>query len=178
MGLPIQLLLNPAPESDHGPPKHSEYGTGPQQEPVADSWAYAIRQHGGNSPPVLRENCPLANGTAHDESSFTQHSPDSTTPPSDILLPPISWEDSSQPTGLVRTTRRANSRRGGNSHGTFSFAISQANAGPRRRGPLSAEQRKRTALIRKMGACWNCRRKKVSVSSPKSLSRPCEARPL
>ncbi len=36
----------------------------------------------------------------------------------------------------------------------------------RRTGPLSALQRERAALIRKLGACSDCRRRRVAVSAP------------
>lgn len=35
----------------------------------------------------------------------------------------------------------------------------------RRTGPLSAEQREKAALIRKLGACTDCRRRRVAVST-------------
>jgi len=50
----------------------------------------------------------------------------------------------------------------------------QRKASRRRTGPLSSEQRKRAALIRKLGACADCRRRRVAVSTqpvPKSLTQ-------
>jgi hypothetical protein len=65
-------------------------------------------------------------------------------------------------------------------HGIFS-ARDGSNVGPQRRasrrrtGPLTAIQRDRAHLIRKMGACPDCRRRRVAVSfhSPVSSSRLC-----
>lgn len=39
-------------------------------------------------------------------------------------------------------------------------------ASRRRTGPLSAQQREKAALIRKLGACTDCRRRRVAVSFP------------
>ena len=39
-------------------------------------------------------------------------------------------------------------------------------ANRRRTGPLSAEQREKAALIRKLGACPDCHRRRVAVSHP------------
>lgn len=40
----------------------------------------------------------------------------------------------------------------------------------RRTGPLTAEQREKAALIRKLGACMNCRRRRVAVGCGPSIS--------
>jgi hypothetical protein len=51
-------------------------------------------------------------------------------------------------------------------------------ASRRRTGPLSQQQREKAALIRKLGACPDCRRRRVAVSLhpvliiPSSLLRP------
>ena len=50
-------------------------------------------------------------------------------------------------------------------------------ASRRRTGPLSREQREKAALIRKLGACNDCRRRRVAVSqAPCSPSRSALAR--
>jgi hypothetical protein len=41
----------------------------------------------------------------------------------------------------------------------------QRRASRRRTGPLTAVQRERAHLIRKMGACSDCRRRRVAVST-------------
>lgn len=45
-----------------------------------------------------------------------------------------------------------------------SDVVAQRRASRRRTGPLSALQRERAALIRKLGACSDCRRRRVAVS--------------
>ena len=45
-------------------------------------------------------------------------------------------------------------------------------ASRRRTGPLSAQQREKAALIRKLGACADCRRRRVAVSFVTLLSSP------
>jgi hypothetical protein len=47
-----------------------------------------------------------------------------------------------------------------------SDVVAQRRASRRRTGPLSAVQRERAALIRKLGACNDCRRRRVAVSVP------------
>jgi len=42
--------------------------------------------------------------------------------------------------------------------------VTQRRPSRRRTGPLSAVQRERAALIRKVGACGDCRRRRVAVS--------------
>jgi hypothetical protein len=48
---------------------------------------------------------------------------------------------------------------------------SNRRASRRRTGPLSAAQREKAALIRKLGACPDCRRRRVAVSSKFTLGR-------
>lgn len=43
----------------------------------------------------------------------------------------------------------------------------------RRTGPLSAEQRKKAAVIRKIGPCQDCRRRRVAVSNPQFFCNMC-----
>lgn len=45
-------------------------------------------------------------------------------------------------------------------------SVANRRASRRRTGPLSAIQRERAALIRKLGACTDCRRRRVAVSLP------------
>jgi hypothetical protein len=47
----------------------------------------------------------------------------------------------------------------------------QRRASRRRTGPLTAVQRERAHLIRKMGACPDCRRRRVAVSSATRLDK-------
>lgn len=48
----------------------------------------------------------------------------------------------------------------------------QRRASRRRTGPLTAVQRERAHLIRKMGACPDCRRRRVAVRTPPPLLSP------
>lgn len=51
-------------------------------------------------------------------------------------------------------------------------AVNNRGPGRRRTGPLSREQRVRAAMIRKLGACQDCRRRRVAVGSPEFYVPP------
>ncbi|KAL2022927.1 hypothetical protein VTK56DRAFT_4142 [Thermocarpiscus australiensis] len=155
MGLPIQLLLNPAPNVP-GVSKSRDLRGTRQQSLVGAQPSTISRPSRAAQSTIRKRTSSTSSATAASTLATTSSANRSA---ANRCITPDRWLPSS-PTAAAWA--REVKARGLNPRGTVSFSVNAGSSGPRRRGPLSAEQRKRTALMRKMGACLSCRRKKVS----------------
>lgn len=146
--LAISQLLNPAPDSDR--PSNIDRYADPYQ---VEQDPQPISQTSKRGSPYYTTSTFRA--TTIQQSSWSSPSPGLTS---------TSWTPSGLGASQVASQSRVPRGSEANVGTTLSFSISAAGSGPRRRGPLTEEQRKRTAYMRKIGACAECRRKKVSVS--------------
>lgn len=163
----MQLLLNPAPSKPEISAKCRDSCMKPPRHMVHSVWQRSHTQSGYASQQTTMNEMSHSPSLPEFHSSARGSSTIHSTPgPSPV---PSAW--ATTPSSAALRTRDI-SRSRGILRGTISFSINTSctGPGPRRRGPLSAEQRKRTALMRKMGACVNSRRKKVSISRHLSCS--------
>lgn len=151
--------MQPAPGLAEAPPNNEESRNGSNLAASPESQSSPGEHDGHNgsaSPPVRKDTISSTSTTATTTSTVaTITSNDTTATALSIESPTHSF----------------------NGHAVFSVADAQ---GPiitphrinsslrpsrRRTGPLSAEQRERAALIRKLRACPDCRRRRVAVST-------------
>lgn len=149
--------MHPAPKLAEAPPKSDE------QRP---------RQHSPASP----EN---ANSHAGPNGSLEQHAHHSDHPASQPVRKDTNSSTSTNATAATLATLASNESAATTysveaspsfpSQAVFSVkdgsdVVAQRRPSRRRTGPLSNLQRERAALIRKLGACSDCRRRRVAVS--------------
>ena len=135
--------MHPAPSLAEAPPKTDEARPG-QQRPMSPG--EAGRQTPSASPPMRKDTTSSISTTATNATAATITSGDTIA---------TSYSVESSPTF---TTQAIFSVKDG------SDMSNSRRANRRRTGPLSAEQREKAALIRKLGACPDCRRRRVAVS--------------
>lgn len=130
-----------------------------QSTPHGDHRHEHDRHNGSASPPVRKDTISSTSTTATTSTDATVTSNDTTATALSIESPSHSYNGqavfSAAEGDPILTPHRINS----------SLRPSR-----RRTGPLSAEQRERAALIRKLRACPDCRRRRVAVSTGASLS--------
>lgn len=139
------------------------------------------------APPTTNESRPGHNPSA----SPASHSPRDSHGPGSPSSPPVRKDTTSSTSTIATTATLATGTSGetaptvyGNLEASPNFttqavfsvkdgadAAANRRASRRRTGPLSAVQRERAALIRKLGACSDCRRRRVAVSPIRFLVR-------
>ena len=149
--------MHPAPNLAEAPPTESDEPRPLQHLPASPENHIAAHgtsenhvQHpddtSGASPPVRKDTNSSTSTTATVATLATITSPETPTTPYSVNGSP------------TFTTQAVFSARDGTN------VVSQRRASRRRTGPLTALQRERAHLIRKMGACVDCRRRRVAVS--------------
>lgn len=137
--------MHPAPNVAEAPPDKSTE-TNVAADAAADD---LVRQLDGTSPPVRKD-------TTSSTSTVTTNSTLATITTNETPGTPYSVDASPTSYGAQGVF---SARDGSN------IASQQRRANRRRTGPLTAAQRERAHLIRKMGACNDCRKRRVAVSS-------------
>lgn len=139
--------MHPAPSLAEAPPKTDQRPMSPGE---------VGRQTPSASPPMRKDTNSSISTTATNATAATITSGDTNA---------TSYSVESSPTF---TTQAIFSVKDG------SDMSNSRRANRRRTGPLSAEQREKAALIRKLGACPDCRRRRVAVSFPlQTISDDC-----
>lgn len=154
--------MHPAPSLAEAPPKSETPHPGQQQPVAGEVQKQGHHQNQNHEPNGTRENhADQADGNPPPVRKDTTSST-STNGTMASLATLASNESTATGYSVERSPGFASqavfSVRDGNEVGT------QRRASRRRTGPLSAIQRERAALIRKLGACNDCRRRRVAVS--------------
>lgn len=141
--------MHPAPSLAEAPPNNEDSRNGsnlPASPESQSSPGEEDRHNGAASPPVRKDTISSTSTTATAATVATIASNDTAATALSIESPTNNY----------------------NGHAVFSVAdadtASHRRPSRRRTGPLSAEQRERAALIRKLRACQDCRRRRVAVS--------------
>jgi hypothetical protein len=151
----------PAPNLSEAPPIDEQSRNGsnlpasPESQPTPPAEHQHDRHNGPASPPVRKDTISSTSTAATASTDATITSNDTTATALSIESPSHNYDGqtnvfSTAEGGPIITPHRINS----------SLRPSR-----RRTGPLSAEQRERAALIRKLRACADCRRRRVAVSA-------------
>lgn len=152
--------MHPAPSLAEAPPNKSDElrpvqhlaspKTGAAPNPAPEDH---VRRPGSASPPVRKDTTSSTSTAATVSTLATQASAETAATQYTVDAPPSF------------ATQAVFSARDGSNVAT------QRRASRRRTGPLTAVQRERAHLIRKMGACGDCRRRRVAVSAGSPASR-------
>jgi hypothetical protein len=148
--VPASSLAGAPPNNSDDPRPASHLPASPEHHLVSNSTpeGYAL-QADGASPPVRKDTNSSISTAATIVTSATHDTDErSGTPYSSVASSPTTF-----------ASQAVFSARDG------SNVTPQRRASRRRTGPLTAVQRERAHLIRKMGACPDCRRRRVAVSS-------------
>jgi hypothetical protein len=147
--------MHPAPNLAEAPPKSDEPRLGQQQGPGASpetngNHESPTHKSDSASPPMRKDTNSSTSTTATIATLATLASNAS----NETAATAYSVDPSSKfPTQAVFSVKDG------------ADVVAQRRASRRRTGPLSAIQRERAALIRKMGACPDCRRRRVAVGA-------------
>ena len=158
-----------APSLSEAPPNNDESRNGSNLPATGSPESQSAPPHGGHphehdrhngsaSPPVRKDTISSTSTTATTSTDATVTSNDTTATALSIESPSHSYHG-----------QAVFSAAGGDPILTPHRINSSLRPSRRRTGPLSAEQRERAALIRKLRACPDCRRRRVAVSNGASF---------
>lgn len=145
-----------SPQTDD--PPSDQHGKAPPAGTTSPGHVSGNDDYHGNSPEHRRESWSSSASPRLEKGAYS-----STSSPAAQVTPP------SAETAATRYGMDQFSPTNASSQGVFSVNdgsdMSQARRANRRRtGPLTPEQRERAAVMRKLGACKDCRRRRVAVS--------------
>lgn len=174
-----------SPDDMHPAPSLSE--AFPKDSKTEDRGQHVSHQHDQQQQQQQPQSQPQQTGGHHQSSqqlqphqaAHTEHVQHGSHPASPTQSAAPSRKDTSSSTSTNTTDATAVSNASADTNATaYSVESSQSifsvkdgseishsrRASRRRTGPLSAQQREKAALIRKLGACTDCRRRRVAVS--------------
>jgi len=151
--------MHPAPSLAEAPPKSDAPHSEQQPSTNGESQGQNHVQHVPNG--IHQDHAPQSDGNPSPVRKDTTSSTSTTT--TVATLATLASNESTATTYSVEqspnfATQAVFSLKDG------SDVVAQRRASRRRTGPLTAQQRERAALIRKLGACSDCRRRRVAVS--------------
>ena len=190
VGFPSARAMHPAPSLVEAFPKSEDPRAPPppppqqhqqqqqqqhhQQQHLSQSQTHQQDQHQGQMQAEDHSVQPQ-----QQQQPLTHHQPENHMPASPDQSPQPSRKDTASSTSTNVTDATAVTNASSDTNATiYSVESSQSifsvkdgaeisnsrRASRRRTGPLSAQQREKAALIRKLGACQDCRRRRVAVS--------------